>query len=140
MHRRRGGRDDLGGRGEDGFGPAPVVGERARWWSALVGAAGDSERHVVAVEEVELPVVARAFGMARFAEFVVVASDLSEVLAIEDDGEVVEALGDESGGLVAELVVHDEVRQVHSRNSATACSRCSAVTVRALPSAAAVRA
>ena len=67
MHRRRGGRDDLGGRGEDGFGPAPVVGGRARWWSALVGAAGDSERHVVAVEEVELPVVARAFGMARFA-------------------------------------------------------------------------
>ena len=76
MHRRRGGRDDLGGRGEDGFGRAHVVGERARWWSALVGAAGDSERHVVAVEEVELPVVARAFGMARFAEFVVVASDL----------------------------------------------------------------
>ena len=105
-----------------------------------MGAAGDSEHHVVAVEEVELPVLARALDIATFAEFVVVAPDLSEVLTIEDDGEVVEDLGDESGGLVAEFVVHDEVRQVHSRNSATACSRCSAVTVRALPSAAAVRA
>ena len=90
----------------------PVLGGADR---TLVGAAGDSERHVVAVEEVELPVVARAFGMARFAEFVVVASDLSEVLTIEDDGEVVEDLGDESGGLVAELVVHDEVTLAGSR-------------------------
>ena len=38
--------------------------------------------------------------MARFAEFVVVAADLSEVLAVEDDGEVVEDLGDESGGRI----------------------------------------
>ena len=94
MHRRRGGRDGHGDRGEEGFGTAPVVGERARRWSAFVGAAGDSERHVVAVEEVELPVMARALDIATFAERVVVAPDLSEVLCVEDDGEVVEDLGE----------------------------------------------
>ena len=61
------------------------------WWrSTLVGAVGDSERHVVAVEQVGLPVMARALGVAMSAELVVVASDLSEVLSSEGDGEVVE--------------------------------------------------
>ena len=59
--------------------------------------------------------MARALDIATFAELVVVASELSEVLTIEDDGEVVEDLAEVSGGLVAEFVGHDEVRQVHSR-------------------------
>ena len=51
--------------------------------------------------------------MARalvLATFVVVAADLSEVLPIEGEGEVVEELGEMNGGLVADFVVHDEVR------------------------------
>ena len=56
----------------------------------LAGAAGDPGRHVVPVEDVELPVMARALDIATFAELVVVASDLIEVLSIEGDGEVVE--------------------------------------------------
>ena len=103
----------------------------------MAGAAGDSERHVVVDEELELPVMARALALATF---VVVAADLSEVLSVEGEGEVVEELGELGGGLVADFVVHDEVRQVHSRSSATACSRCTAVTVRAPVAAAAVRA
>ena len=103
----------------------------------MAGVAGDSERHVVGVEQLELPVMARAFAITAF---VVVAADLSAVLSVEDEGEVVEELGEMSGGLVADFVVHEEVRQVHRRTSATACSRCSAVTVRALLAAAAVRA
>ena len=55
-----------------------------------MGAAGDSERHVVAAEEVDLPVIARAIDIATFADLVAVASDLSEVLSVEGDGEVVE--------------------------------------------------
>ena len=56
-----------------------------------MGAVSDSERHVVvAAEEVELPVMARALGVATSAELVVVPSDLSEVLSSEGDGEVVE--------------------------------------------------
>ena len=103
----------------------------------MAGVAGDSERHVVVDEELELPVMARALALATF---VVVAADLSEVLSVEDEGEVVEELGEMSGGLVADFMVNDEVRQVHRRNSATACSRCSAETVRAPLAAAAVRA
>ena len=103
----------------------------------MAGVAGDSERHVVVDEELELPVMARALALAPF---VVVAADLSEVLSVEDEGEVVEELGEMSGGLVADFMVNDEVRQVHRRNSATACSRCSAETVRAPLAAAAVRA
>ena len=34
----------------------------ASGWSAIVGAASDSERHVVAFEEIELSVIARAIG------------------------------------------------------------------------------
>ena len=97
--------------GEDECNNEPVVGERARWWSAIVGAAGDSEGHVVAFEEVELPVMARAFDIATFAEFVVVAADRSEVLTVECNGEVVGEIGDVSGGLVAELVGHDRAIQ-----------------------------
>ena len=53
--------------------------------------AGDSELVVVGVEQVELSVVAEAFDIAPL---VVVAADLSEVLSVEGDGEVVEELGD----------------------------------------------
>ena len=81
----------------------------------MAGAAGDSERHVVVDEELELPVMARALALATF---VVVAADLSEVLSIE--GEDVDEFGEMSGGLVADFVVHDEVTQVHSRSSETA--------------------
>ena len=70
---------------------------------------GDSEHHVVD-EELELSVMARTFALAPF---VVVAADLSEVLSVEGEGEVVEELGELSGGLVAEFVVHEEVSQVH---------------------------
>ena len=45
--------------------------------------------------------MAEAFDIAPL---VVVAADLSEVLSVEGDGEVVEELGDVSGGLVAEFV------------------------------------
>ena len=102
-----------------------------------MGAAGDSELCVVACEEVELSVVARALDIAKR---LVVAADLGEVLALEGEGEVVEQFGELGGGLVAELVVYDEVGEVHSRSSATACSRCSAETVRAPFAAAAVSA
>ena len=134
VHRCRG---DRGGCGEDGFATARVGGGRARRAWALAGAAGDSERHVVVDEELELPVMARALALATLD---VVAGDLSEVLSVEGDGEVVEQLGELGGGLVAELVGHEEVGQVHRRSSATACSRCSVVTVRAPFAAAAVRA
>ena len=66
------------------MGTAPVVGELARWWLALVGTAGDSERSVVVVEEFEPPVMARALGIEPV---VVVAADPSEVLVVEEDGE-----------------------------------------------------
>ena len=79
--------------------------------------------------------MARAFAVAAF---VVGAADLSEGLTIE--GEVVEEFAQRSGGWVADVVVHDESRPVHSRNSATACSRGTAVTVRSPFAAAAVRA
>ena len=49
MNGQRSGRDDHGGRGEDGFGTALVVGERARLALAFAGAAGDSALHVVVV-------------------------------------------------------------------------------------------
>ena len=65
------------------------------------GAAEDSERCVVACEEVELSVVARALDIAKF---LVVAADLVEVLALEGEGEVVEELAELGGGLVAECV------------------------------------
>jgi len=70
--------------------------------------AEDSELEVVVVvvEEIELPVAARAFVLAPL---VVVAADLSEVLSIEGEDEVVEQFGEMSGGLVADFVVHDEV-------------------------------
>ena len=79
--------------------------------------------------------MARAFAVAAF---VVGAANLSEGLTIE--GEVVEELAQRSGGWVADGVVPDEARPVHSRHSATACSRCTAVTVRSPVAAAAVRA
>ena len=81
--------------------------------------------------------MARAFAVAAF---VVGAADLSEGLTVEGEGEVVEELAQRSGGLVADVVVHNEARPVHSRNSAMACSRCTAVTVRSPFAAAAVRA
>ena len=65
------------------------------------GAGGESELCVVACEEVELCVVARALALAKF---LVVAADLVEVLALEGEGEVVEELAELSGGLVAERV------------------------------------
>ena len=78
MHRCRG---DRGGCGEDGFATARVGGGRARRVWVLAGAAGDSERHVVVVdEELELPVMARALALATLD---VVAGDLSEVLSVE---------------------------------------------------------
>ena len=122
MHRRRSGGDDHGDRGEAGLGTVPVIGERARLGWAFGAAAGDSERPVVVGEELELGVMARALAVAPF---VVVAADLSEVLSFEGEGEVVEELGELSGRLVAEFVGYGEVGQVHSRSSATACSRCS---------------
>ena len=70
--------------------------------------AGDSERHVVVVKELELSVMAGAFALALL---VVVAADLVEVLSVEGEGEVVEELGELSGGLVAEFVGHKEVGQ-----------------------------
>ena len=51
------------------------------------GAAGGSERQVVGVEQLKLSVMARAFAIAAL---VVVAADLSEVLSVEGEGEVVE--------------------------------------------------
>ena len=48
------------------------------------------ERHVVAFEEVELPVMAGTFDVGALVEVVVVAQDLTEVLAVEGVGEVVE--------------------------------------------------
>ena len=84
--------------------------------------------------------MADAFALAAF---VVVAADLGEVLPIEGEDEVIENLGELSGSLVAEFIEHEEARQVrqgHSRSSPTACSRCSAVTVRASLTAAAVSA
>ena len=116
--RRRGARYDHGGCGEDGLGTAPVVGERARWACALARAERDSERHVVVDEEPKLPVMARTLAIATF---VVVAADLSELLSVEGDSEVVEDIGELNGALVAQLVGNEEVRQAHSRNSATAC-------------------
>ena len=59
---------------------------------------------------------------------------------VEGEGEVVEEFAQMSGGLVADVVVHDESRPVHSRHSAMACSRGTAVTVRSPVAAAAVRA
>ena len=116
--------------------PTPVVYERAWRALAFAGAAGDSERRVV-YEELDLAVMAWALAVATLD---VVAGDLSEVLTVEGDGEVVEQFGELGGGLVGELVGHEEVGQVHRRSSATACSRCSAVTVRAPLTAAAMRA
>ena len=81
--------------------PTPVVDERARRAWGIAGAAGDSERPVVVDEEFELPVMARALSLATLD---VVAGDLSEVLTVEGDGEVVEQLGELGGGLVAEFV------------------------------------
>ena len=79
-------RDDHGARGEDELDRAPVVDEQARvvgdrgaWWAIL-------EWHVVAFEEVELPVMAGAFDVGALVEFVVVAQDLTEVLAVEGGG------------------------------------------------------
>ena len=43
--------------------------------------------------------MARALDIATFPERIVVASDLSEVLCVADDGEVVEDLGEVSAGL-----------------------------------------
>ena len=85
------------------------IGQRTRRRGAR--GSGDSELDVVVVEQVELSVVAEAFDIAPL---VVVAADLSEVLSVEGDGEVVEKLGDVSGGLVAEFVRHEEVRQRRS--------------------------
>ena len=51
--------------------------------------------------------MARALAIAKR---LVVAAGLVEVLALEGEGEVVEELAELCGGLVAELVVHDEVR------------------------------
>ena len=90
VRQRRGECDDHGGRGEEAFGTAPVVCGRVWWRSTLAGAAGDSERHLVPADVVELPVMARALGVATSAELVVVPSNLSEVLSSEGDGEVVE--------------------------------------------------
>ena len=81
--------------------------------------------------------MARAFAVAAFD---VGAANLGEGLTVEGEGEVVEELAQMSGGLVADGVVSDEARLVHSRNSATACSRGTAVTVRSPFAAAAVRA
>ena len=67
----------------------------------LARARGDSELCVVACEEVELCVVARALALAKR---LVVAADLVEVLALEGEGEVVEELAELDGGLVAEFV------------------------------------
>ena len=73
------------------------------------------------------------------APFVVVAADLDEVLVLERPGEAVGIFEQVSGGLVADLLGH-EVQHDHNRSSATACSMCSAVTVRAPFAAAAVSA
>ena len=107
--------------------------------TALVVAVGDSERHVGVFEQVELSVMAGAFEVGAVAERVVVASDLGEVLAGEGVGEVVEELEGVGGRLVAERFALG-VGKVHGRSSATVCSRCSALTVRAPLTAAAVRA
>ena len=58
----------------------------------LGDAAEGSERRVVVDKELELPVMARALVLATL---VVVAADLSEVLSIEGEGEVVEELGED---------------------------------------------
>ena len=65
------------------------------------GGGRDSEFCVVACEEVEWSVVARALAIAKF---LVVAAGLVEVLALEGEGEVVEELAELGGGLVAEFV------------------------------------
>ena len=49
-----------------------------------------------------------------FSEFVVVAQNLAEVLAVEGGGQAIEQFGDIHRGLVAEFVAH-EVREVHRR-------------------------
>jgi len=69
-----------------------------------------------------------AFNVGAVAERVVVAPDLGEGLAGEGFGEVVEEFEGVCGGLVAEFVGYEEVREVHGRTSAMACSRYSAVT------------
>ena len=56
--------------------------------------------------------MARALAIAKR---LVVAAGLGEVLALEGEGEVVEQFAELGGGLVAELVVHDEVGEVHRR-------------------------
>ena len=84
---------------------APDVGARA---------AGDSERHVVVVEELELSVMADAFALATL---VVVAADLGEVLCVEGEDEVVEESGDVSGRLVAEFIGHEEAMLNRAGNS-----------------------
>ena len=63
----------------------------------------DSQRRVVAFEPVKLPIVAGVGDIGTLGELVVIAAEQSEVLGVEGDGEVVEELGDVSGGLVAAL-------------------------------------
>ena len=79
MPRRSSGRDGPGGGGEDGQAPRPSP-SNGRWASVLGGVVEDSELAVVVVvvEEIELPVTARAFVLAPL---VVVAGDLREVVA-----------------------------------------------------------
>ena len=63
---------------------------------------GDYERYVGVFDDVGLSVMERGFDVGAMAELVVVAPDLSEVLAGEGVGEVVEELEGVGGGLVAE--------------------------------------
>ena len=104
--------------------------------TAMVVAVSDSERHVGIFDQVELSVMAGALEVGAAAERVVVASDVGEVLAGEGVGDVMEELEGVGGGLVAEWFAQG-VGEVHGRNAAAACSRCSAVTVRAPLTAAA---
>ena len=77
-------------------------------WASVLGAE-DSELEVVVVaravvEEIELPVRARAF---VHASLVVVAGDVGEVLVLERAGDAVEEFEGVGGGLVAELIGHE---------------------------------
>ena len=118
-----------------GGAPRPSL-SNGQWASVLGAEDSELEVVVVVVEEIELPVRARAF---VHASLVVVAGDVGEVLVLERAGDAVEEFEGVGGGLVAELIGH-EVQHDHSRSSATACSMCSAVTVRAPCAAAAVSA
>ena len=77
-----------------------------------VGAEDGSERPVGRFEEFELCFVAEGFVVELSFEILVVVLDLSEVLVVEGDGEVVEEFGDVSGGLVAEFIGHEEAGEV----------------------------